>query len=395
MRQIMRMFDRLSKPVEAAVSDRASSHWISDVSGAFADLGTFLPLVIALLVLGHVDPTGLLVGFGLFAVLTGLIYRLPVPVQPMKLVAAFAIAGSLSAEAMMASGMLLGVALLLLGGSGLIDKMHRLVPRTVLSGLQIALGLHLLMASTALIGNDIGLGLLALGGFALLLATPFRPVACLVVLLAGISWALASGDATLPANEFGLHLPAIGLPSWPDIEEAVITVFWPQLALTVTNAVLLTSVLAADYFPNARPGASAKRLALSSGGLNLALAPIGAMPMCHGAGGLAAQVHQGARTGLAPIIFGSACLGLGLLAGPLALDFLLLAPLPVVAVLLAFASVHLIAAKPLLHASWICRGIIALTALIAFAVDMATGLAAGLIIELGRSQITAFRQPSI
>ncbi len=390
----MGLFDRLIKSPLAAERNGAPRAWLGDLSGAFADLGTFLPLVIALLVLGRFDPTGLLIGFGLFAVLTGLIYRLPVPVQPMKLVAALAIAGGLSAEAMMASGVLLGLALLILGGSGAIERMHRLVPRTVLSGLQIALGLHLLMASAQLIDGDLSLGLLAVLGFALLLATPLCNIACLVLLLVGVGWALLSG-ASLPTAALGLHLPVVSLPSWPAFQEAAITVFWPQLALTVTNAVLLTSVLATDYFPNARPGAGAKRLALSSGALNLALAPIGAMPMCHGAGGLAAQVHQGARTGLAPVTFGCACLALGVLAGPLALDLLLLVPLPVVAVLLAFASLHLIASKPLFHASWICRGIIALTALIAFAVDMAAGLAAGLIIELGRSQISALRQPSI
>jgi hypothetical protein len=391
----MGLFDRLIKSPMAAGRDSAPRGRLGDLSGAFADLGTFLPLVIALLVLGHFDPTGLLIGFGLFAVLTGLIYRLPVPVQPMKLVAALAIAGGLSAEAMMASGILLGLALLLLGGTGVIEKMHRLLPRTILAGLQIALGLHLLMACAQLIDGDPGLGLLALTAFGLLLATPLRNMACIALLLVGIGWTILSGAAVLPAIELGLHLPVIGLPPWLAFQDAATTVFWPQLALTVTNAVLLTSVLAADYFPNARPGASAKRLALSSGALNLALAPIGAMPMCHGAGGLAAQYHQGARTGIAPVSFGCACLALGLLAGPLALEFLLLVPLPVVAVLLAFASLHLIAARPVLHASWVCRGIIALTALVAFAVDMAAGLAFGLLIELIRSQISAFRQPSV
>ena len=391
----MGLFDRLIKSPNTAGREGTSRGWLGDISGAFADLGTFLPLVIALLLLGELDPTGLLIGFGLFAITTGLIYRLPVPVQPMKLVAAIAIAGGISAEAMIASGMLLGLTLLILGGSSLIEKMHRLVPRTVLCGLQIALGLHLLMTSAQLFNGDIILGLLALAGFALMLTTPLRNMACLALLVLGIAWSLWSGGVALPEAEFALYLPVINLPSWPAFEEAAITVFWPQLALTVTNAVLLTSVLAANYFPTARPGASAKRLALSSGGLNLILAPIGAMPMCHGAGGLAAQVHQGARTGIAPMVFGSTCLLLGLFAGPLALDLLRLAPLPIVAILLAFASLHLIAAKPLRYTTWTCRAIIAATALIAVGVDMAVGLAAGLIIELGRSQITALRQPSI
>lgn len=391
----MRLFDRLIKSRPVTGNSGEAQSWLGDLSGAFADLGTFLPLVIALLVLGHIEPTGLLIGFGIFAILAGLIYRLPVPVQPMKLVAALAIAGGLSAEAMMASGLLLGLALLILGGSGLIAKMHRFVPQTVLVGLQIALGLHLLKASAELIEGDIPVGLMALAGLALLGMTPLRNMACIILLLVGISWALVSGGAPLPSTELGLYLPALSLPSWPAFEEAAITVFWPQLALTVTNAVLMTAVLAADYFPSPKPRISAKGLALSSGGLNLILAPLGAMPMCHGAGGLVAQYHHGARTGRAPILFGSVCLVLGLIIGPLAVDFLLLVPLPIVAALLLFASLHLVASKPLIHASWVCRGIIATTALIAIAIDMAAGLAVGLIIELIRSQFLATRYPSI
>lgn len=390
----MRMFDRLSKPGKADADGRPGHRWIGDVSGAFGDLGTFLPLVIALLVLGRFDPSGLLIGFGLFAIITGLIYRLPMPVQPMKLVAALAIAGGLSAPAMMASGMLLGLALVILGASGLIGRMRRLVPRTVLAGLQIALGLHLLITSVELIDGATGQALLALGLFVLLLATPLRAMSCLLFLIIGIVWSLVGGGAILPPLEVAWYPPEFGIPPWSAFGEAAVSIFWPQLALTVTNAVLLTSALSADYFPHARASTGAKRLALSSGMLNLILAPVGAMPMCHGAGGLAAQYHQGARTGRAPAIFGAACLALGLFAGPLAVDFLLLVPLSVVAVLLGYASFHLLVSTPVIHANWSCRGVIAMTAIVAFAVDVAAGLATGLIIELIRSQIANLRQPT-
>ena len=56
--------------------------WVGDLSGAFADLGTFLPLVIGMFAVQRLDPVGLLVGFGLFAWATALIYRRPVPARP-------------------------------------------------------------------------------------------------------------------------------------------------------------------------------------------------------------------------------------------------------------------------------------------------------------------------
>jgi len=52
-------------------------------SSEFADLGTFLPLVLGLIVVAGFDPVGLL-GFGLFAIVTGVVYRRPIAVQPMK-----------------------------------------------------------------------------------------------------------------------------------------------------------------------------------------------------------------------------------------------------------------------------------------------------------------------
>lgn len=177
---------------------------------------------------------------------------------------------------------------------------------------------------------------------------------CILLVIIGLGWSLLAGEAGLPVLTPTLHLPAIGIPAWDAISEAAIGAFWPQLALTLTNAVLLTSVLAADYFPSARPSASAKRLAMSSSALNLLLAPIGAVPMCQGAGGLAIQYHQGARTGLAPIVFGLVT-----------------------------------------YASWTCRTVIPLTALVSFGVNVAVGLAAGLIIELIRSTVSNLRQPTV
>lgn len=390
----MRMFEPVSKSRTGAGADRPKTGWIGDLSGAFGDLGTFLPLVIGLLVVGRFEPGGLLIGFGLFAVLTGLIFRLPIPVQPMKVVAALAIAGGLGASAMMASGMMLGIALLVLGAFGLIGRMKRLVPRTVLLGVQLGLGMHLLMTSTAIAGDGLVVGLAAFGLLILLQATRLRSVSCLLLLAGGIGWSLATGKADWVTLSPTWHAPAIAMPAWGAFQEAIETVFWPQLALTLTNAVLLTSVLAAEYFPKAEHQVSAKRLALSTGALNLVLAPIGAMPMCHGAGGLAAHYHQGARSGLAPIAFGSVCLALGLLAGPAALDWLLLVPLPMVAALLAFAGLHLMQPERLAHVSPICLAVIALTALTSVLVNVSAGLAVGLIAEMMRAAARRLRQPT-
>jgi hypothetical protein len=58
---------------------------IRETSAAFADLGTFLPLTVGLIVISGMSATGLLFGFGMFALATAFMYRRPIPVQPMKL----------------------------------------------------------------------------------------------------------------------------------------------------------------------------------------------------------------------------------------------------------------------------------------------------------------------
>jgi predicted benzoate:H+ symporter BenE len=108
---------------------------VGEISGAFADLGTFLPIVIGVLSLGWMNPVGLLVGFGVFALAVALIYRRPVPVQPMKAVAAIVIASPFSPGAVAASGVLLGVVILLLGLSGWIDRLARRLPENLLQGI--------------------------------------------------------------------------------------------------------------------------------------------------------------------------------------------------------------------------------------------------------------------
>lgn len=61
---------------------------VRELSGALGDLGTLLPLTLGAVSVAGLAPTPVLAGFGLFYVATAIIYRLPIPVQPMKVVAA-------------------------------------------------------------------------------------------------------------------------------------------------------------------------------------------------------------------------------------------------------------------------------------------------------------------
>jgi len=62
----------------------------SELAGAFGDLGTLVPFVVGYITIARLDPQGVLLGFGLLALATGLYFRTPMPVQPMKAIATVA-----------------------------------------------------------------------------------------------------------------------------------------------------------------------------------------------------------------------------------------------------------------------------------------------------------------
>jgi len=57
---------------------------LSEISGSLGDLGTLLPLMIALAVNNSISLSTTLVFSGIWNILTGVIFGIPLPVQPMK-----------------------------------------------------------------------------------------------------------------------------------------------------------------------------------------------------------------------------------------------------------------------------------------------------------------------
>lgn len=356
-----------------------------EAGGAFGDLGTFLPHTISVLTVGGLASGGVLFGFGLFYLFTGLFYRLPIPVQPMKAVTAVIVTAGLTPGAVAATGLILGVVLLVLGLSGAIERLARVIPASVIAGLRLGLG-----ASFALFGLTmmlevpwLGFGMLALlGGLTFLRGCPATLIGLVVALVAGQAAGLAPPLGAL-SPRFGL--PDLVLPGFAEMAEALHKAVLPQIALTVTNAVIITAALARALFPEAGGGVSEKRLCLTSGAANLLLAPFGALPMCHGAGGLQAHHRFGARSGAAPLLIGALFLGLALFFSEAALDLLAMIPLAAVGAFLVLAGVELAVSKRLFDARPDCWPAIGLTALATLTVDAAVGLAVGCTIEFGRS----------
>jgi MFS superfamily sulfate permease-like transporter len=179
--------------------------------------------------------------------------------------------------------------------------------------------------------------------------------------------------------------PHFIVPSWPEVWRSFQIAVLPQLSLTLTNAVIVTANLARELFPSSGAVASERRLALSSGLANVLLCPFGAMPMCHGAGGLTAQYRFGARTGLAPIMFGAVLLVLAIGFADRAASLFALIPIGAVGSLLIFAGTDLAISRRLFDGRPSCLWVIGATALITVIVNPALGLVAGWIAELIRA----------
>jgi len=76
-----------------------------ELSGGLGDIGVMAPIVATLIISNGFNATSVLFVFGVTYLVTGLYFRIPVPVQPLKAMAAIAIAQGLSPEVVSAAGL--------------------------------------------------------------------------------------------------------------------------------------------------------------------------------------------------------------------------------------------------------------------------------------------------
>lgn len=338
-------------------------------AGSMGDLGTLLPLAFGMIMINGLSATGLFLTVGLMYILAGAYYRVPIAVQPMKVISAYSIAMALSAQVITASGVLLAAMLLLLGSTGLVNTVARLVPRPVIRGVQLSTGILLLSKGVHLIVGKNPLQLMrgavepylavqglgpvpmsvitgvGFGLVALLLLRSHRFPAGLVVVVAGAAFGAAFGAwRELADIRLGLHLPRIlpfGIPALPDFSFALLALVAPQIPMTMGNAVIASRDLSFEYFGNESRRVTDRALCMSMGLANVFAALVGGMPVCHGAGGLAAHYAFGARTSGSNLIIGGLFVALAVFLGGQSINILHLLPMGVLGMLLFFAGAQL------------------------------------------------------
>jgi len=301
------------------------------VTGAIGDSITVVPLVVALALLTDVSLPHVLVAFGVFQVVWGVRYGLPVSVEPMKALAALAIAGALTYAELALAGLALGVLLLAIGLTGTLARVERWIGEPVIRGVQFAVGLILLRTGVDLALGDPVLALVGVAIAAVAALSGHRKTSALAVAVAGVAVALAAAGVPTPRLPGAPPLPALG----GAVTRSTLNGVFAQLAMTIGNAALATSLLFADLFD---ADVTADELSASMGVTNLLAVPMGGIPMCHGCDGVAGKHAFGARTGGANVV-----LGVGYLAAALFATPALLAAFPVamLGALLAIVAVSL------------------------------------------------------
>eukprot|EP00850_Spirogloea_muscicola_P007205 SM000036S13249 [mRNA] locus=s36:98795:100439:- [translate_table: standard] len=277
--------------------------------------------------------------------LAGFLFGLPMPVQPMKSIAAVALSEGdpLTVPQIMAAGMSTAAVMLVLSLAGLIDRAHRVLPHGVLRGIQLGLGVQLAVKGIVLALHDgptgrlrpwLGVDSLAVAaGAAALVALAGQVNAgcdeaavgssgqgrapiptAIVLLLGGLALAFAADPSVWQRLRLGPTAPRLIAISWQDLRVGFLRGAVPQIPLTLLNSVFAVCDLSNNLFPDrrkCRPGV----VAASVGVLNLCGCWAGAMPVCHGAGGLAAQYRFGARSGASILFLGAGKALLGLTFG--------------------------------------------------------------------------------
>jgi MFS superfamily sulfate permease-like transporter len=359
----------------------------SELSGAVGDLGTFIPIVLTLTLVSHLDLGTTLIFTALYNVATGLLFDIPMPVQPMKSIAAVAVSEStpLSVPQIAAAGLSTAAVLLLLGSTGLMSFLYRFLPLPVVRGVQLSQGLSFAFSAIKYIRYDqdlatsksgdprswLGLDGLLVALVALLFlvittgagdtlhehhdshereSSRRRRVSrrlqllsaipsALIVFLIGLVLCILRDPSAFKGLEFGPSKLSLVRITWEDWKIGFLRAAIPQIPLSILNSVIAVCKLSGDLFPDRE--ASAMKVSVSVGIMNFVGCWFGAMPVCHGAGGLAGQYRFGGRSGMSVIFLGIGKLVLGLVFGNSFARILGQYPIGILGVLLLFAGIEL------------------------------------------------------
>lgn len=299
----------------------------------------------------------------------------------MKSIASVAISEQplLTLSQIAAAGISTASVLLFLGATGLMSLLYRYIPLPVVRGVQLSQGLSfaftaikyvryeqdfaaneqggarswlgldgLIVALTAIVflvittgsgetyqNNTVHVNRRVKKRLQILSAIP----SALIVFLVGIILCFIIDPSIVKDLQLGPSKFHVLNITWDDFKTGFIRGAVPQIPLSVLNSVIAVCKLSNDLFPDRE--ASVTAVSVSVGLMNLVGCWFGAMPVCHGAGGLAGQYRFGGRTGGSVVLLGIGKLVLGLLFGNSFVRILNQFPVGILGALLLFAGIEL------------------------------------------------------
>lgn len=326
-------------------------------AGALGDLGTLIPFVAAYIGVLKLDPFGVLFAFGLSMLACGLYYKTPVPVQPMKAIGAVAAIQAVQTAmvtpgAVYIAAFVTGAIWLALGLSGLISRVARLVPPSVVIGIMLGLGFGFMLQGVKMMQTDWPIAVA--GAFGTLLLMGNRKLPAMFVLLAfgAVAGAIQHPEllTRLTGTPLGFTTPTFALTDigWNEVFVGTVLLALPQIPLTLGNAIIAIKEENNRLFP--QHPVTETRVAVSTGIMNLFSSTVGGIPMCHGAGGMAGHVAFGAKTGGSVVILGGILLALAMFLSNSVEVLFQLIPLAVLGVILFITGLYLAIGSSILPA---------------------------------------------
>lgn len=334
-----------------------------ELAGSLGDLGTLIPLSVAMILLCDLSFTTVFTAVGLYYLFSGLFFRLPLPVQPLKVVSAIAIASPMlvTIEVLSATGLIFGFILIIIAFTGVIEWIAKLFTTPIVRGIQLGLGLILIKKGINLIllpslfpqnadpifllwGIPINVILGVCGCFlTLALITNKLFPAALVMISIGILIGFLGNSLDLNNLLIGPTPVELIVPSQNDFLLALTLLVLPQLPLTIGNAIIGTAQTSYSLFGKGEKTQKVtnRSLSASMGIANIIIGAFGGIPTCHGAGGLAAHYRFGARTGGSNIMIGVIFIFIALVFGRFGIALISSVPNAVLGVLLIFAGLEL------------------------------------------------------
>lgn len=285
------------------------ARFLRNILGSFSDGAILFPLIAAISLGTGVFSAKLFLTTGLVYFVSGLWFRVPMAVQPLKAIAIAAIVSGASFLEIRLAGALLGVlclACLVLP----VEKLKDRIPPYLIQGIQLSLGLMLMRRGIEILFPVLP-SFWTLPNLSLVMGC----VLCLILGRAvnfSFLGVLAALGVVLGLTRIAPdQIPAKIVNSKVSLERILVLVV-PQLLLTGTNSVLSTYDVAHRYFGTQAKRVTLRSLLTSIGLGNCLVAVMGGLPFCHGSGGVTAHVRGGSDHWFSNFVIGFFLVGLAL-----------------------------------------------------------------------------------